>query len=281
MGGYIPRSIRIDVIERWIDAVSRDEIAAQISKGTGAVSKIVKEDGSSIVDIDLLRALSKQLRRDGVTTSHFASAVRLVNRLERLGMSVEDMDSLIELMDVHCFKTGQTIVDLIAKVEEVAKIALKSGASLYRLSEYILNQLDKKNGLESQIASLDHKLSEELKKFGATQRDLDEYRKNRHKLYEVKHLEDKLKERDQEIERTQKDSEETSNIEEAMDAGMRKYVETEIDKFNKQFGTGKPLDFEELEYLIGQIRYTPCDYPQIIQLLRDAVPSTDENDQVE
>lgn len=132
--------------------MSRDNIATQNGIGTGTVSKIVKQDGNYTVDIDMLRALSKGLKKDDVTTSHFASGVTLVNRLTRLGMSVEDMDSILELMDVHCFKTGQTVVELISKVEGATKVAFNLGVSLDSLSENIRNQLDKKNGLESQIA---------------------------------------------------------------------------------------------------------------------------------
>lgn len=66
-------------MEGWIDGISRDDIATQNGIGTGTVSKIIRQDGNNIVDRDMLRALSKQLRKDGVTTDHFASEVRLVN----------------------------------------------------------------------------------------------------------------------------------------------------------------------------------------------------------
>lgn len=97
-------------------------------------------------------------------------------------------------MNVHCFKTGQTVVELISKVEEATKIAFDLGVSLNELSKYISTQSDKKNGLESQIDSLNYELSALFKNSNATTSDLDEYRKNRHKLYEVKDLEDEIKE---------------------------------------------------------------------------------------
>lgn len=177
MGGNIPYSIKTKVIDSWIEGISRDDIATQNGIATGTVSKIVRQNSSNIIDIDMLRALSKQLKKDGIPTNHYASGVRLVNRLKNLEMTIEDMDSVVELMDVHCFKTGQTVIELISKVEEATKIASEMGVSIDRLSEHICNQLDKKKGLESQITSLNNRLSEEFKKFDSNQKDLDEYKK--------------------------------------------------------------------------------------------------------
>lgn len=280
MGGYIPDSIKTKVIYSWIDGISRDDIGSQNEIATGTVSNIIRQDGKNIVDIDILRALSKQLKKDGVTTRDFTSGVRLANRLKRLGMSVEDMDSLVELMDVHCFKTGQTVIELISKVEEASKIASNMGVSLDDLSEYICKQLDRKNGIESQIAALNKKLFEEFKKYEYTKSDLDEYRKNRHKIYEIRYLEDKLKKRDEQIKELQYDMHRRSKIEELLDSGMRKCAEEEIDKFNKNFNREKPLDIEELDYIRSELRYNPCEYPQIIKLMRDKLKPTEQKDKV-
>lgn len=278
MGGHIPHSIRTKVIVSWIDGISRDEIASQNGIATGTVSKIIKHDGSQIVDIDLLRTLSKQLRKDDVTTIRFASGVRLVNRLNRLGMSLEDMDSAVELLDVNCFKTGQTVVELIHKVDEATKIALDLGVTLDELSKHLIDQLDEKNGLQSQIATLRNTLSEEFRKFDTTKIDLEDYSRNRHKLDEFRDLQNKLKEKEQLLEKIKIKLQEHSYLEEGMEAGMRKHVEREIEKFNKEFDTDKPLDIEEFEKIMGELHYTPCKYPKIIQLLRHVVSSADEND---
>lgn len=61
---------------------------------------------------------------------------------------------------------------------------------------------------------------------------------------------------------------------------MRNYLKQQIDKFNQEFSIDKPLDIEEFERLIGEIRDEPWKYPEVIQFLRDNIPSTEDNDQV-
>lgn len=220
----------------------------------------------------MLRALSKQLKKDDVQPSHFACAVRVVNRLEKLGMTVEDIDSAVELMYAHCFKTGKTVNEFLIKVEEVSNVANSLRVTLYSLSEYIKKQLDKKSGLESEIASLNDKLSEEWTKYNITIRDLEEYRKNKTLLARIEDLKVRLNEREQALETLKFKFQEYRKLGESMDAGMRSYVKKEIEKFNQEFNKSKPLDIVEFEYLIGEVHYSPCEYPKVIQFMRDNIP---------
>jgi hypothetical protein len=43
------------------------------------------------------------LKREGVDVKSFASSIRLQTKLDQNGLSEEQIESLIENMDVHCF----------------------------------------------------------------------------------------------------------------------------------------------------------------------------------
>jgi len=43
MGARIPREIRLDVIRKWLQGRSRDQIANEVTIGAGTVSTIIKE----------------------------------------------------------------------------------------------------------------------------------------------------------------------------------------------------------------------------------------------
>ena len=54
MGARIPREIILEVIRKWLQGKSRDQIA-NVGIGDGTVSAIIKEYRSGDFDADLLR----------------------------------------------------------------------------------------------------------------------------------------------------------------------------------------------------------------------------------
>jgi hypothetical protein len=80
MGGKIPRKVKEQIIKEWLYGLTRQQIAKQLSIGTGSVTGIIQEvrqaeDGFN--DIELLREVAVSLRRDGLDVSQVAFARRL------------------------------------------------------------------------------------------------------------------------------------------------------------------------------------------------------------
>jgi transcriptional regulator with XRE-family HTH domain len=81
---HIPRSIKINVLRRWLHGESREEIAREEGISTGTVSKIIKEYRHNDDGFDLLRQLALILRSEGYSTGSFACLVRIREILTRL-----------------------------------------------------------------------------------------------------------------------------------------------------------------------------------------------------
>jgi hypothetical protein len=85
MGAKIPREIRLQVIRKWLEGVSRDLIAHQLHIGAGTVSGIIKELREGFDDVDLLREVALNLKDRGLDIESFAPLVRLKHVLEEVG----------------------------------------------------------------------------------------------------------------------------------------------------------------------------------------------------
>ena len=81
MGAKIPREIRLQVIRKWLEGVSRDLIAHQLHIGAGTVSGIIKELREGF-DVDLIREVALNLKDRGLDIQSFAPLVRLRHVLE-------------------------------------------------------------------------------------------------------------------------------------------------------------------------------------------------------
>ena len=61
MGGKIPQPVRLEVIKRWLEGYSRDEIAKDTRIGAGTVSGIIQQCRQDDADFDLLRGVAVEL----------------------------------------------------------------------------------------------------------------------------------------------------------------------------------------------------------------------------
>jgi transcriptional regulator with XRE-family HTH domain len=113
MPAKIPKSIRERVIKQWLQGMSRDEIAKNNDIGAGTVTAIIKDAKQDIPDIDLLRAVALVLKKYGLDLSVFASSIRIKNKLDRMGVNEDQIDSLIDNANTHCFKRGLTGGDIL------------------------------------------------------------------------------------------------------------------------------------------------------------------------
>lgn len=77
MGAKIPREIRLDVVRKWLQGKSRDQIAKEVGIGSGTVSSIIKEYRSVDFDADVLREVALNLKTMGLDIQRFAPLVRL------------------------------------------------------------------------------------------------------------------------------------------------------------------------------------------------------------
>ena len=127
MGHRIPNPIRIRVAQQWIAGVSRDVIAKDNKIATGTVSTIIRGFRDDGFDLDLLREVALLLKREGLEITLLPSSVRLRKRLEERGVNEMKIDSLIETIDVHCFRRGIAVEQFVDTIQYVSSLSDKLG----------------------------------------------------------------------------------------------------------------------------------------------------------
>src|SRR5690349_21631291 len=108
MANRIPPEIKHKVLVMWLKAIPRAEIAHRVGIGEGSVSRIIDQIKSKeLPDIDLLRYVAVKIKNGGFELSDVASGIRISNFLNQMGTSEEEMEKLLKIMEIHCFKTEQ------------------------------------------------------------------------------------------------------------------------------------------------------------------------------
>ena len=134
----IPPIIKLRILKLWLLGVPRDMIAVTVGIGTGSVSRIIKEIiASDVPDLDLFRVIAKRLREHQLDINQFVERVRLSENLLYLGISLEEVENLLEQASIHCFKSEKEIDKFIRDILAVCNLASMLGVSVPELAEFI------------------------------------------------------------------------------------------------------------------------------------------------
>ena len=274
MGAKIPRSIKVEVIRKWLEGKSRDQIAKELQIGFGTVSGIIKESRDNDPEFDLLRALAVKLRDQGYDVQSFAHAVRLREVLKQKGGLLdttkegheeqvqEKIEALMMGLEVFCFKQDFSIMEFVNLVHDLSWTAEILGVPLDKLPSYV-------KLLEGAV----HRLTREIEQkksvfqdYGATINSLEEFRRNRPLL-------DKFQEVTEELEKVkqQRDSCERERMWKQMESRHTWAIpEGELIEANKKLSSGgsyvvQALSPQELKRMVMDVYTYPSKYVEVIR----------------
>src|SRR6187549_100803 len=192
MGGNIPVKTKQKVLKLWLSGVSRKKIAEKVGIGEGTVTSIVQEAKKNIPDEDLLREVATKITRNNWDINIFSSAIRHRKILNERGITDDQIDSLIENVDEHCFKKQIRVEHFVKLVQEVAETLLKYDCPINALPELIAEKQVELIELEQTIESLKSSKVELLYENELTEKEINEYSRDKPLLEKIKGLREEI-----------------------------------------------------------------------------------------
>ena len=120
MANKIPPQIKEGVINDWLSGLSRDSIATKNKISRGSVSNIISAiKAQEIPDIDLLRAVAVELKRNEVTLITSAGSIRLRNLLDKLHLPEEKVEKLLEYLPIFFYRNDDRDIEKFLKQLEL------------------------------------------------------------------------------------------------------------------------------------------------------------------
>jgi CENP-B N-terminal DNA-binding domain len=286
LGTKTPRIIKIEVIRKWLEGKSRDQIAKELQVATGTISGIIKECRLNDSEFDLLRAVAVKLRNQGTEIESFAPLVRLREIVKEAGGldiisegheqgTEEKFESLLVNLEVFCFKQNRSVNEFVNLVHNISRVAEILAVPLDKFPSYIkklesdLHRLTKEieqKKLEKQDAFQDYGVTlNSLEQFNRNRPSYEEYREQKLELEKVKREGHSYKQ-DLENERFWRAKEEKQ---------MWAIAEPELDKANRELGlkagsyvVGR-LNPRNLNNMVTDLYYHPSKYVEVIRRLMD------------
>ena len=293
MGSKIPKPIKIEVIRKWLQGKSRDQIASEVQIGAGTVSGIVKEYRKDDPDCDLLREVSLNLVNRGMKVESFAALIRLREVLEekewlldvRPGEEEEEeegeddiydldqvsekkMESLIVSLEVFCFKQNLSAKQFFDSIYKMYWAAEKLNIPLENFPEYIEQLKVKKDSLIDQIQKIESEKQTSLESYHTTKEGLEEYRNDRPLFEKNQQLKQELQEAKQEGDRYKIELEQMRIWKRKEEQMMWQIPEEELNKAGKDLKYSKQmLSPENLKKIVMDVYSHPSKYTGVITLM--------------
>ena len=188
MPAKIPKSIREQVLKQWLQGMSRDQIAKDNDIGAGTVTAIIKDAKQENPDIDLLRQGVLVLKRHDLNLSVFAPSIRIKNKLDKMGVSEDKIDSLIDNSNIHCFKRGLTADEYFNNVDKVCALSDNLEMPLDQLPGYIIRQQLELQKVEKETEDAKVKQRQVLQHYDVTMDELQEFRRDKPLIDHIRKL---------------------------------------------------------------------------------------------
>jgi transcriptional regulator with XRE-family HTH domain len=192
MGRNIPVKTKHKVLKFWLSGVSRKKIAEKVGIGEGTVTSIVQEAKVNIPDVDLLHEVATKIARNNWDINIFSSGIRHRKILYEKGITDDQVDSLIENVDEHCFKKKIRVEHFVRLVQEVAETLLKYDCSINALPELIAEKQTELFELEQTIESLKSSKLELLRENELTVKDINDYSRDKPLVETIKRLREEI-----------------------------------------------------------------------------------------
>jgi hypothetical protein len=158
-----------------------------------------------IGDIDLLRAVSTELMKNGLDLYELGASIRLKGKLDKISLPVEKIEYILEQINIHCFQEGIETEQFFVHIDEVTQLANNLDISIYDIAERIERGKQEMARLDEQISTKIIDISRLIVEEGITRKDLEEYRMSRPLGDIIRQLEWKLEEKDEIIINLRKD----------------------------------------------------------------------------
>jgi hypothetical protein len=268
MGSATPYSIKVKVIKEWIQGLSRDKIGQNNGIGAGTVTSIIKQARDNIADIDLMRGLALEIKKEKLEINDFASAIRLKKVLDELELPEEKVESLFEAINIHCFKKEIDSKEFVSKIYEVSNLAYNFDVSIFNIPVFINQKTKQLTELNKEIAIKQRQIKQLIEEHNLTIQDLKDYRLNSPLIDKNQELARALKNLEKDKSMLIKDLIDMENDNTALRL-KKTGREEEIIEVNKKLPSNSPIGIKELSKITDEIFSYPSRNVDIIKLMRE------------
>ena len=273
MSNPIPRQIKVQVLYQWIQGIPRDKIADNNDIGRGTVTNIIEQFKTTVPDIDLMRETSLQIKKEGVAIFLVAASLRLRNLLEDLKITEDQIESLLEEINIHCFKQQITPKDFVLKIKEVSDLAMDLQTPLHKLPSFVHQLSSQKSKIEREIAIKKQEYNQVVRLHEKYVDELKEFREKRHLLHKLNEMQQLLDNQNKTLSITSKESCDLAKENYNLKAILAKddILPYEFKEANKKLafiGDNKSLDKKEMGDIVHELYHYPSDHIDIIKTMR-------------
>jgi transcriptional regulator with XRE-family HTH domain len=201
----INHSLKIKIIADYLSGIKREDIAKKYGISTCSVSAIA-EEFEEIPDIHKLRAMMIKLNETGNSPKTFYPSISLHKRIENLGLTMVQVENILEIFQEYAFRKKFNISELIDAIINAYSIAQRCGTNLERLGEHANAKVMVVERMETQARKLRNDIEYFPYKLNIDLTEFQEYQRNKPTLQKLVNMTTELDVKDRRIKLFEEDN---------------------------------------------------------------------------
>ena len=121
----IPERVREDVLKRWLAGDTYRRISNRFGIGLATINQIKEEAKMREPELEDLRDLNILLKKTNLSVYDAARGAKLTDRLNRIGVSSDDLESYIRLAEEFFAEKGQEPEEIVESATKLMKLERK------------------------------------------------------------------------------------------------------------------------------------------------------------
>lgn len=151
----IPDRIRKQILKRWVAGDSYRKIRRDLRVGLATINQIKEEAKTEKPDLEDLRKLSLLLKRSHIDFYDALRASSLLDKLNKCGVSLDDMDNFIKLVDTVVSGKNRGKEEIVEAAIKIMDLEEKAGKPYTELVKDFQKKSSKILNLKVEISRLE------------------------------------------------------------------------------------------------------------------------------
>jgi len=154
MSREIPRAVKDRAFKLWISGCSYRQVRNKTGMSLGAINQLVAGMRGKTPDVDQLRELNLVLSKGGSTVFDAMRGGMLLSGLNRLGVSLDQVDSYVKLTEKISSERGVESERFVESAMKLTKLEGETGKTYGEIVKDFEGRLSEAAGLEGKIGAL-------------------------------------------------------------------------------------------------------------------------------
>ena len=137
----IPPSVQSEIFRKYLEGDSIPAISKLFNVSVGAVSAIANELSKKDEYFRVIREVTKMFKNNNLEISDVISAIRLNNKVKKLGLTISFFENFLEATNTESFRLNKDHSEFLENIKRIVHFEELYGMKIEKIPGYVIDKI--------------------------------------------------------------------------------------------------------------------------------------------